>query len=144
MTTLYLAGRYSRRDELREYAAVLREAGYVADPAWLREEHDWDGVDPLRGQRLAQDDIRDILDADRLLAFTDGPGTTRRGGRHVEVGIALGLGIAVDVIGPAENVFHLLPTVTRYHDFEDWLLGYRLRGIDLLRPAPEGLHRCRR
>lgn len=111
MTTVYLAGRYARRDELRGYALDLRSLGIDCDPAWLREPHDWDGVDPDQARRLALDDWRDIHAADMVIAFTDGPNTTRRGGRHVEVGIALGLGLPVTLVGPAENVFHHLPEV---------------------------------
>lgn len=44
-----------------------------------------------------------------------------RGGRHVEYGIALALEKAVIVVGPQENIFHLLPQVEHYPDWPAYL-----------------------
>ena len=44
-----------------------------------------------------------------LLLFTVDPDErTRRGGRHVEYGVALGLGKLTAIVGPRENIFHHL------------------------------------
>lgn len=44
-----------------------------------------------------------------------------RGGRHVEFGMALALAKRCIVIGPRENVFHLLPQVEQYDSWEQYL-----------------------
>lgn len=111
---VYLAGRFSRRDELNRYAARLREWGFTVDARWLTEEHEWfghSGEDELRAaQGFAADDIADIAKADLVLVFTEHvkPGGRNRGGRHVEYGLALGLSKDVAVVGPLENVFHTI------------------------------------
>lgn len=81
--------------------------------------------------------MHDVLRSNILLAFTDLPfteadaersvhaqphiikermlelATAGRGGRHVETGIALGVGIKVLVVGPRENAFHRYQAVRR-------------------------------
>lgn len=114
MRNVYLAGRFSRRDEFNGYAARLREAGFDVDARWLTEEHEWYGgtdaeaIEAARG--FALDDLADVAKADVVLVFTESPnpGGRNRGGRHVEYGIALGLRKDIIVVGPPENVFHNL------------------------------------
>ena len=81
-------------------------------------------------RRFAQEDADDVICATVLIAFTEEPRQTRsRGGRHVELGMALGLLAAremvegtglhysgpamkrIIVIGPRENVFTWLPEI---------------------------------
>jgi hypothetical protein len=65
----------------------------------------------LRG-RLARDDVEDVSRCDMLIAFTDAPRSgSSRGGRHVELGIAIGLHKQVVIVGPRENLFCHLPQV---------------------------------
>lgn len=116
---VYLAGRYSRREELRGYAQALAQSGVgTADIAWLREEHDWDGTEGEEGlaqaQRFAIDDMQDLASAHAVVVWSEAPGGCRRGGRHVEYGVALGMGKHVVVVGPLENVFYSLPSVPRF------------------------------
>lgn len=118
---LYLAAKYSRRDELNRYAEDLRGLGHVVNCRWL-SEHDLPvGAPPEGGLRFALDDIEDIRAADLLIAFTEEPGKPgagrNRGGRHVELGIAIGRGMPVYVVGWRENVFCYLPEVIF---FETW------------------------
>lgn len=67
----------------------------------------------------ASRDLEDVRQADAMVAFTQGPRHPHqgRGGRHVEFGIALGLGIPVIRVGPVEHVFHELPGV---HAADEW------------------------
>lgn len=44
-----------------------------------------------------------------------------RGGRHVELGVAIGMGKHVVIVGPAENVFCTHPVVVRYATWADAL-----------------------
>ena len=59
-----------------------------------------------------------------LIQFSDEPRTPTRGGKHVELGIALGLGMTVAVIGPKENVFHFHPRVTIFPRFSDFFATF--------------------
>lgn len=53
-----------------------------------------------------------------LIAFTEQPRTgATRGGRHVELGIALGMMKRVWIVGPRENIFCWLDDVRH---FETW------------------------
>ena len=83
-------------------------------------------VNHLRA-RFAGEDIADVMAAETVVAFTEEPRTCNsRGGRHVELGIALGAGKRVIVIGPRENVFCWLPGIEHYRawaDFEASLLA---------------------
>ncbi len=47
-----------------------------------------------------------------------------RGGRNVELGIALGRGKTVIVVGPYENIFTWLPEVRHYDTWDDCLAAY--------------------
>lgn len=139
MTTIYLAGRYSRRDELRSVAHQLEANGIGRVRArWLHEDHEWDGAeDQLRlAARLAGDDVEDLQAADLVIVFTEqpAPGGRNRGGRHVEFGLALAEYLRsgpqrqrLVVCGPAENVFHSL--VSRFASWYE-LLGQLIAELD--------------
>lgn len=133
---VYLAARYSRREELCKYRKELQDLGYNVQARWLDGNHQlYNGV-PIRkiGENLvegednpeanqlrvkfAQDDMQDCSAADIIINFTEPPrNTTTRGGRHVEFGIGLALGKKLYVVGPRENIFHWLPVV---EVFESW------------------------
>ena len=64
---------------------------------------------------FAHDAWEDVTSADVVVSFTEAPrSSASRGGRHVEYGIALGLGKRVLVVGYRENIFHWLPHVEFY------------------------------
>jgi hypothetical protein len=151
VTTYYLAARYSRRLELCGYRAELQALGIDVPARWLNGSHQLDnegrpigedgefifenGSDGSDGaqavdhwrRKFAQDDYDDVLAADRLIAFTEQPRSgNSRGGRHVELGIALGRGIPAVVIGPRENVFCWLPQVQHYDKWADFITALSL------------------
>lgn len=101
---LYLAARYGEQLEMRRWRDVLQAAGHVVTARWIDGKHD--GLPP---SQCAQDDLEDIDAADVLIIWSPrhhfGNG---RGGRHVEVGYAIGLGIPIILVGERENVFHHL------------------------------------
>lgn len=111
---VYLAGRFSRRDEFNDYARQLRLRNFTVDARWLVEKHEWYGEDSdaaiAAAEQFARDDVEDVLRSDFVLVFTErpNPGGRNRGGRHVEYGIAVGQGKDIVVIGDPENVFHTL------------------------------------
>jgi hypothetical protein len=125
----YLAARYSRREELCRYRTqldhIFKAIGWRVQSRWLAGEHQWDGaaVEAARAYesgkehpdavRFALDDWEDVQGSDIVIVFTEPPRAenSSRGGRHVELGLALAWGKKVLVVGHKENVFCLLPQV---------------------------------
>jgi hypothetical protein len=123
MGNIYVAARYSRRNEMRSVASHLRACGHHVTSRWLTEDKPLDtklGDDsPLFYATTARIDLDDIDKADTLMFFSEDPLVgTPRGGRHVEFGYALGKGKRVIVIGGPENIFHYLGRVTHFKSLE--------------------------
>lgn len=142
---IYLAARYSRREELCLYREQLRLVGHNVQARWLDGKHQLanDGKPigddgealvedddnstsahyksaALRSQ-FAQDDWEDVIGADMVVSFTEPPrSNASRGGRHIEQGIAMGRVIPTIVVGYRENIFNWLPQVMF---FETWELA---------------------
>jgi hypothetical protein len=131
----YIAARFDRCNEMNGYAQQLRQSGHIVDCRWLQGLHQIhpgaaeiesggfsdtpDGI-PMIARPFAEDDVQDIKAADGIILFSEPPSTySKRGGRHVEFGLAMGLGKTLVVIGPRENVFHCLPFV---YQFTTWAL----------------------
>lgn len=128
---IYTAARFSRRYELSMRAGELLNDGHIVTSRWLYH-HEWDGGDddlpPALSEAFAEEDLEDIASSDVFVIFTDPPEKrTTRGGRHVESGYALALGLPVVVVGPRENVFHHLSRVTQFDSWADaraWLKNF--------------------
>lgn len=140
MATIYLAARYSRREELCGYKEELERRGHKVPARWLLGEHQAHGLEAARAVQcdgpipseqavhFANDDVDDIWDSDIMINFTEHPRTSAsRGGRHIEYGIHLALKWSdparrLFIVGPLENVFHTLEDVDgRFHDFAGFL-----------------------
>jgi hypothetical protein len=143
---IYLAARYSRHEELCGYRDQLRAMGHTVQAVWLDGQHQIsdrgepigehgealvegdDGSHSERAaalrQKFACEDFRDVAECQLLIAFTETPRTgASRGGRHVELGIALGMAKEVWIVGPRENIFCWLPAVKHFEIWEDaWML----------------------
>jgi hypothetical protein len=141
--TIYLAGRYSRREELCGYRSDLEARGHSVPARWLHGEHQVHGLEAAKAVErngpvpvdeavlFATDDVEDLLNSDVVVSFTERPRSdASRGGRHVEFGIALGLRRSGDqvrrlfVVGPLENVFHALPEVDGAFDTWEGFLAH--------------------
>lgn len=137
---IYLASRYSRRLELCEYRSALEAVGHTVTSRWLNGSHQVsDGGTPLTEageslvegddggtspeaarlrEQFAYEDFRDVEQCDQLIAFTEPPrSNASRGGRHVELGLALGMRKRVWVVGYRENIFCWLDDVRFFPDF---------------------------
>lgn len=113
---VYLAARYSRRNQMRDLAAELKQMGYAITSRWL--ETDWvnrpndsSAAPPEYREKYAVVDMEDVAAADVVISFTEAPGDGSRGGRHVEFGLAVAWGKRLIVVGYRENLFHHLPAV---------------------------------
>ena len=128
MAKVYLAARYSRRQEMLGVRDVLEAFGHEITSRWINSDHQVDdkglSVEAEHSERVrfAIEDWKDLQDADWVLNFTEPPRSTNsRGGRHVELGGALALGKRCIVIGPRENVFHCLPQVELFKTWRDFV-----------------------
>lgn len=136
--TIYLAARYSRREELCGYRSELEAMGHTVNARWLNGKHQIsDGGKPIgdNGEALVEDgsddraaalrqhfateDLNDVFDCGLLIAFMEQPRSGHsRGGRHVEFGIALGLLKPIIAVGPRENIFNWLPGIIHCDTWE--------------------------
>ncbi len=118
---VYLASRYSRRDELVRYAGLLRTIGIEVTSRWVEIEEAWSGPEETAGVVYATTDLEDVLEADTIICFTEEPRAKvpfySRGGRHVEFGIAIGQAKRLIVVGPRENIFYMLTRIEQFDDF---------------------------
>ena len=128
---IYLAGKYSRKEELIGYAKELAELGHSVVSSWLWTSLDdpqakevevaTESVPQLAGEVFALWDMIDLYNADMLVSFTEPVrGENKdRGGRHVELGVALARGMMIIIVGPRENVFYCHPDVEAVATWED-------------------------
>lgn len=127
---IYLASRYSRREELCQVREALRELGWIVTPRWLNGDHQISDEEMSSEERraakahFAAEDWEDLASSAITVSFTEEPrSSSSRGGRHVEYGAALAMGQRCIVVGPAENVFHLLPSVELYSGLDAAILA---------------------
>jgi hypothetical protein len=123
---LYLAAQYHQKEEIKKYAEDLRKAGIHVTSSWLDEPHtpttQMAELSDAFHSKYALQDVMDIEAADRLVFFSI-PDTQlfRRGGRHVEFGIAVALRMPILVVGPKENIFHYLDNVKHVATWDEAL-----------------------
>lgn len=109
---VYLASRFSRREEMVRYAEELKARGHEVDARWLTDPHhrvSGRHEDAEFNAGLAEHDYEDISKCDVLILFNDKDGG--RGGRYVELGLALAWGKRVMLVGERTNVFTFLGRV---------------------------------
>lgn len=111
----YLAARYSRNAEMREYRKWLEALGGVkVTSRWIDThggtepvswEHDKIAANLERAKSIAETDLEDIDEAHTIICFTETGENNSKGGRHVELGYAISQGKYIIIIGPYENIF---------------------------------------
>lgn len=109
---IYIAARYSRKEEADTLALDLELSGHTVVSSWHRPNSrtpEW------KDREIAEQDLLDLLDADTLISLAEEPRRPTRGGRHIEFGIALAAGHRIIVYGDGEGlyetVFHSLPEI---------------------------------
>ena len=132
---IYLAARYSCKDDMKSVAKELRKAGHIITSNWLKEPHAPDTtMDQCTEGDLrfyAEQDMHDIQRANLFVLFSVDPLVpTVRGVRHVETGYALGLGKPLYVVGPKENIFHYLIGVKHFSCVTELIRGIKDMGVN--------------
>jgi len=129
---VYIAARYDRLKEMNKHKTLLSNAGFTVTSRWLNGTHqihpnpekidkDAENVD-MAARPFAEDDLEDVINSDVLIFFSEPANShSKRGGRHVEFGIALALKKRIMVVGNRENVFHCLPQIEHYKTFGELL-----------------------
>ena len=129
---IYLAARYSRNDEMRGVRDVLEALGHKVTSRWI-DQHGGNLPESIVAEKLNAEpgecskyafiDLQDLKAADTVISFTSAGGGGK-GGRHIEFGVALGLGKDVIIVGPRENVFHTLPQIEHYPDWAHLVMAW--------------------
>jgi hypothetical protein len=126
---IYLCAGTSQATLMEEHAAELRAAGHEVISRWHGGTLGSPRLElgnPSVAER-ATADLADLRAADAVIAFTaTSPARTNRGGRHFELGVAVGWGLRVYLIGKPEHAFHNLPGISRWQTWEHFLRGSRL------------------
>lgn len=114
----YLAANYTGKDRMETISEKLKGLGHSTTSRWTTGMHD--GCPNLVA---AEEDLRDIRNADALVFFSETMNGSRgRGGKHVEYGYALALEKIVVLVGERINVFHYLGNVLRFATEEQFIL----------------------
>ncbi len=122
---VYLAAHYDRFPLMRSWRYRLGLAGIGVTSRWIDGGHEL-GDFPTDDQRarLAREDLEDLDAADVVVLFNPAEDHwAGRGGRHVELGYAIGKGKPIVLVGERENVFHWLPAVTVTTQDEHAVIG---------------------
>ena len=83
--------------------------------------------DPEYCSAVALRDLGDIEAAQMVISFTEDNGGGK-GGRHVELGVAIGLRKFLIVCGPREHVFHTAPGTGWFPDWPHLAMYLRRLG----------------
>lgn len=116
---IYIAARYSRKDEVARLAGLMRKVGVTVVSTWHDEAESQIPETSFDANRehfleMANRDLSELDTAESIVFFSESPTVgVPRGGRHVEFGYFLKMKRAVPqlritVIGPTENLFHTL------------------------------------
>ena len=124
---IYLASRYIKHKEMQGYAKELIAEGFLITSRWIWGSHkitdeglSSEAEESLR-IKFATEDFIDLRSAHVVINFTEVPRSCNsRGGRHVELGLALAWKKECIVIGHRENIFHCLPQIKFYHSWEEF------------------------
>ena len=114
MIVIYIAGKYTAKARLKEHRAQVQASGFDVSSSWL----DTNFPEVIDEDRMANEAVRDCQEVEDAGVFIlDTIDESMTGGREVELGIALTVGASILHVGPKRNVFHYLPMVQH---FEDW------------------------
>lgn len=130
-TKVYIAASYPRKAEAAKLAKDMKKyVNYEVISGWMFEDEGYTsdervaesvGEMTVRMEAAALRDFDEVMECNLLVCLTDGDVQLTRGGRHSELGIALGMGKDVVIIGEREQVFHYHQDVVVYSCVEEFL-----------------------
>jgi nucleoside 2-deoxyribosyltransferase len=106
---IYLAAPYARREQMKAHRGRLHDAGHEVVSSWIDLTIEETHATPYELGEMARTDLAEIDDCDTLVLFAGE--TTKSHGRQVEFGYALAKEKQLFLVGPPENIFHVLPHV---------------------------------
>lgn len=109
---VYVASRFYDKERARALAKILEDEGFAVTSRWFDYESALGTMTDEHRRHVAQLDAYDVRQSQALVFWNPSDRVQSGGGCHVEVGMALALGIPVFVLGERENVFHWAPGVT--------------------------------
>ena len=117
----YMAASYPRKEEAKVVAKTLIASGLFCTAGWLFRDEGYsdEESDDVRMLQSAERDLADIKLSHFLVELSGD--TLSHGGRHCEVGIALGQHKPVFCLGRKEQIFHWLPEVKVCKDIAELL-----------------------
>ena len=127
--SIYLAAALERQPAMQEVADFFRRQGFAVASTWhaggdLRPDHT---VPPGVLHAASLQAMAELRSADLVVVFTEPLGSAyQRGGRHVELGVALALEKVVFVVGPREAMFHHHPRVLQVQSETELVRAIRL------------------
>jgi hypothetical protein len=127
---IYLAAHYSRKEEIRQAAKDLEEAGIDVTSTWFKERTaskvSMNDVSETFCRTTAARDKDELDESTHFVLFsvhTDFKFT--RGGHCWENGYADAKGLVRVVVGPRQHIFHYLPGTKRFDTWAEalaWLI----------------------
>ena len=120
--SMYLASHYSRKEEIKAASLALKQLGVKITSTWIHEhsspQSELNSGSRKNLHRNGKRDLKEIREAEWFVMFSVGPTVKfTRGGSVYENGYAHGLGKKCFVVGPEQNIFHIL--YKRSHKFND-------------------------
>lgn len=104
--------------EARKVADILAQAGHEITSTWLQEDMEKDeSLVPDERASIAIKDLTEIKHSDALVMLA-APYRVP-GGKFVELGFALGIGIHVHLIGHRENMLMWHPSIHQHDSAEN-------------------------
>lgn len=131
MTRLYLAGRWSNRENIQQKANQLKRMGFFITSRWHSDPNHLvfrDATSPEEiawNDTLAHHDMEDLYSAEAIVYFAE---HGSRGGSHVEFGMAIAWGKDLILVGPRSHVFTFFCQVICYETWEDFLEAAKTEG----------------
>lgn len=110
--TVYLSASMARAGDMSAVADVLRRYDVEVVSTW--HDHVVPNPDAERAAQVAKTDLEELSSAGVLIALAETSAAGyQTGGRHVEFGVALALGLRIILVGTPEHVFGHLANVVQ-------------------------------
>lgn len=128
---IYTAASFGRREQLKAFVGLL-PSNIICVCQWLSDEREMGDLSDLGKYAWAQIDAREVRIADVLVYWSDDEPI--RGGKAVELGMALAVGKPCIIIGRREHVFASHKLINQVDDESSAILElkglqHKLRGL---------------